>query len=110
MISDWLGQIHTNVPYIDNSSVLTVGFVMQVFAVVGLTWKLAQINTALEVRLHRLEYDINNLANKLREAIDTQANKLKEAIDTQEKHKKTINTIVNCLHDVDDTDCKIDYL
>lgn len=72
-----------NAPYIDNSSVLTVGFVIQVFAVVGLTWKIAQLNTELQLRLHRLEYDLNNIAEKTRLCLD--------AI---ERHKNALNEVI----------------
>lgn len=88
----------TNIPYIDNSSVLTLGFVVQIFAVVGLTWKLAQINTELQLRLHRLEYDLNNIADKLRTALDI-----------LEKHKKTLNDVI-CSVNSNDENCDIDHL
>ena len=87
-----------NVPYIDNSSVLTLGFVVQICAVVGLTWKLAQINTELQLRLHRLEYDVNNIADKLRITLDI-----------LEKYKRTLNDVI-CSVNATDKDCDIDHL
>lgn len=98
-MNEWLAQApHINAPYIDNSSVLTIGFVIQIFAVVGLTWKIAQINTELQLRLHRLEYDLNNIADKLRTALDM-----------LEKHKRTLNDVI-CSVNSTDKDCDIDHL
>lgn len=95
---EWLAQApHINAPYIDNSSVLTIGFVMQIFAVVGLTWKLAQVNTELQLRLHRIEYDLNNIAEKIRLALDT-----------LERHKRALNDII-CSVNANE-DCDIDRL
>lgn len=56
----------TNAPIIDNSSILTVGLLGQFCAIATLIWKIAQVNTELQIRLHRMEYDINNLADKIR--------------------------------------------
>ena len=56
----------TNLPYVDNSSILTVGLLGQFCAIATLIWKIAQVNTELQIRLHRMEYDINNLAEKIR--------------------------------------------
>lgn len=97
---EWLmaQQAHLNAPYIDNSSILTVGFVIQIFAVVGLTWKIAQINTELQLRLHRLEYDLNNIADKLRSALDV-----------QEKQKKVLNNLI-CTVNENHEDCDIEHL
>lgn len=98
-MAEWLAQTpHINAPYIDNSSVLTIGFVIQIFAVVALTWKLAQVNTELQLRLHRLEYDLNNIADKLRTALDI-----------LEKHKKTLNNII-CVANANSEECDIDHL
>lgn len=95
---EWLAETTLNTPYIDNSSVLTVGFLMQIFAVVAMTWKMAQINTELQLRLHRLEYDLNNIAEKLRLAIDL-----------LERHKKTLNDIISIVNSNDET-CDIDHV
>lgn len=89
---------HANMPYIDNSSVLTVGFVLQIFAVVGLTWKTAQLNTELQLRLHRLEYDMNNIADKIRSNTDM-----------IERHKRTLNNVI-CTMNSNDEDCDIEHL
>lgn len=98
-MNEWLAQApHINAPYIDNSSVLTIGFVIQIFAVVGLTWKIAQINTELQLRLHRLEYDLNNIADKVRLTLDM-----------LEKHKKALNDVI-CRVNVNDENCDIDRL
>ena len=97
-MTNWLAQAHVNAPYIDNSSVLTIGFVIQIFAVVGLTWKLAQVNTELQLRLHRLEYDLDNIAEKLRSNIDL-----------LERHKKILNDLICVAHATTD-DCDIEHL
>lgn len=91
---EWLAQTsHINTPYIDNSSILTVGFVMQIFAVVGLTWKIAQINTELQLRLHRLEYDLDNIAEKMRIILDV-----------VDRHKKTLNDVICIVNANQDSD------
>lgn len=82
-----------NIPIIDNSSVLTVGIVIQVFGIAGLTWKIAQLNTELQVRLHRLEYDANNLAEKMRECLAM-----------MDHQKKKINELVNLFNSSQLTD------
>ena len=76
-------DIQPNIPFIDNSSVLTVGIVIQVFAVAALTWKVAQLNTELQIRLNRLEYDIKNIADKVRENSSN-----------QERQKKALNKLI----------------
>jgi len=97
-MTEWIAQAHANTPYIDNSSFLTVGFVLQIFAVMGLTWKLAQVNTSLEVRLHRMEYDMDNLANKMRELVAK-----------EENHKKKLNEMIR-FYCEREADCNIDFL
>lgn len=97
-INEWLAQAPHNIPYIDNSSVLTIGFIIQIFAVVGLTWKLAQVNTELQLRLHRLEYDMNNIADKTRTSLDL-----------LERHKRTINDLI-CTINSNYEDCDIDHV
>lgn len=90
-------HFNNNAPYIDNSSVLTIGFVIQIFAVVGLTWKLAQVNTELQLRLARLEYDMNNIADKLRSSL--------EMIEREKKSLNDVISVVNQNHS-----CDIDHL
>lgn len=97
-MTEWLAQAHINAPYIDNSSVLTIGFIMQIFAVVALTWKTAQLNTELQLRLARLEYDLNNIAEKLRMALDG-----------LDRHKKVLNDVI-CSVNSQDENCDIDHI
>lgn len=96
-MADWIAQAQINTPYIDNSSVLTIGFVIQIFAVVGLTWKLAQVNTELQLRLARLEYDMNNIADKLRSSLKM-----------IEREKKTLNDLISVVNQ--NHSCDIDHL
>lgn len=91
ILMDVIAAATENIPFIDNSSVLTVGIVIQVFGIVGLTWKIAQLNTELQVRLHRLEYDANNLGEKLRECLIL-IEKLSNSIEEQ---KKKLNELIN---------------
>lgn len=83
--------ITANIPVIDSNSVLTMGIVIQVFGIAGLTWKIAQLNTELQVRLHRLEYDANNLGEKLRECLIL-IEKLSMSLEGQ---KKKLNELIN---------------
>ena len=104
-MTEWLAQTHVNAPYIDNSSVLTVGFVLQIFAVVVLVWKVAILNTELQLRLHRLEYDLDNLAQKIREIFL----KIELQNDMLNLYKKKMNDII-CEVRTTDEDCDIDQL
>lgn len=92
------------VPFIDNTSVLTVGIVLQIFGIAGLTWKIAQLNTELQVRLHRLEYDANNIASKVRDNL-VMIEKQNTSI---EVHKKKLNDLIGLINQNNLTD--VDHL
>lgn len=94
ILMDVIAAAAESIPSIDNSSVLTVGIVIQVFGIAGLTWKIAQLNTELQVRLHRLEYDANNIAEKIRETVIL-IERQHTAIDNQ---KKKLNELINLVN------------